>query len=155
MTRFRRKSATRNLVRIIPVWHNKQKRRPSRAKKQASWKPSFASVIEYIGQICSVARATYTARGQQRTTKQEEKNTVKTGVSRETWYIFLSKKISDRVVDDIFNVDHRRCEGVVWLELSSIKERHVIPLAAYTVKREIDVLGQGRARHGGLGRCQT
>ena len=29
------------------------------------------------------------------------------------------------------------------------------PLAAYTVKREIDVLGQGRARHGRLGRCQT
>ena len=29
------------------------------------------------------------------------------------------------------------------------------PLAEYTVNREIDVLGQGRARHGRLGRCQT
>ena len=52
---------------------------------------------------------------QWRTTKARRKNTVKTGVSRETWYIFLSKKISERVVDDINNVDHRRCEGVVWL----------------------------------------
>ena len=55
--------------------------------------------------------------------KSKKKNTVKTGVSRETWYIFLSKKISDRVVDDINNVDHRRCEGVVWLELRSIKRK--------------------------------
>ena len=105
----------------------------------------------------NVAQATYHARennGEQQK-KARRKNTVKTGVSRETWYIFLSKKIRDRVVDDINNVDHRRCEGVVWLELSSIKERHVIPLAAYTVKREIGVLGQGRARHGRLGRCQT
>ena len=63
----------------------------------------------------NVVQATYYARennGEQQ--KNKKNNTVKTGVSRETWCIFLSKKIRDLVVDDIFNVDHRRCEGVVW-----------------------------------------
>ena len=59
----------------------------------------------------NVAQATYHARENNGEQQKQEKNTVKTGVSRETWYIFLSKKISDRVVDDIFNVDHRRCRG--------------------------------------------
>ena len=87
--------------------------------------------------------------------KSKKKHTVKTGVSRETWYIFLSKKISDRVVDEINNVDHRRCEGVVWLELSSIKERHVILAYRIHGQEKNRVLGRGRARHGRLGRCQT
>ena len=118
-------------------------------------KPLLTSVVATNGQQKCCTGNVSCAGEQRQTTKERRKNTVKTGVSRETWYIFLSKKISDRVVDDINNVDHRRCEGVVWLKLSSIKERHVIPLAAYTVKREIDVLGQGRARYGRLGRCQT
>lgn len=88
--------------------------------------------------------------------KARRKNTVKTGVSRETWYIFMSKKISDHVVDDIINVDHRRCEGVVWLKLRSIKGKAHHPHLPHTWSRGgIDVLGQGRARHGRLGRCQT
>ena len=118
-------------------------------------KPLPTSVVAINGQQKCCTGNVSCAGEQRQTTKERRKNTVKTGVSRETWYIFLSKKISDRVVDDINNVDHRRCEGVVWLELSSIKERHVIPLAAYTVKREIVVLGQGRARHGRLGRSQA
>ena len=77
-------------------------------------KPLLTSVVSTNGQRECCAGNVSCAGEQRRTTKKaRRKNTVKTGVSRETWYIFLSKKISDRVVDDIFNVDHRRCEGVV------------------------------------------
>ena len=120
-------------------------------------KSLLTSVVATNGQRkCCTGNVSCAGEQRRTTKKQEEKNTVKTGVSRETCYIFLSKKISDRVVDDINNVDHRRCEGVVWLELRSIKRNVHHPHLPNTRSRGgIDVLGQGRARHGSLGRCQT
>ena len=90
-------------------------------------KPLLTSVVATNEQRKCCTDNVSCAGEQRRTTKSKKKNTVKTGVSRETWYIFLSKKISDRVVDDINNVDHRRCEGVVWLELRSIKRKAHYP----------------------------